>query len=132
MLRPLVPLDQDVTSGGDAKPDQADGATADYEFEPDPSTILDSLVPRYVEARTYAALLNAAASELAFKQRAMKSATDNAEELIKELSRVMNRARQDSITTEIMEIVGGAEALCGGASSPSHSEGEHQPAEQHA
>ena len=61
----------------------------------------------------YAALLNAAASEHAFRQRAMKSATDNAEELIKSLSRVMNRARQDSITTEIMEIVGGAEALAG-------------------
>jgi hypothetical protein len=59
------------------------------------------------------ALLNAAASEHAFRQRAMKSATDNAEELIKNLSRIMNRARQDSITTEIMEIVGGAEALGG-------------------
>jgi F-type H+-transporting ATPase subunit gamma len=62
----------------------------------------------------YAALLNAAASEHAFRQRAMKSATDNAEELIKSLSRIMNRARQDAITTEIMEIVGGAEALSGG------------------
>jgi F-type H+-transporting ATPase subunit gamma len=61
----------------------------------------------------YAALLNAAASEHAFRQRAMKSATDNAEELIKSLSRIMNRARQDAITTEIMEIVGGAEALSG-------------------
>jgi F-type H+-transporting ATPase subunit gamma len=59
----------------------------------------------------YAALLNAAASEHAFRQRAMKSATDNADELIKNLSIVMNRARQDSITTEIMEIVSGAEAL---------------------
>jgi F-type H+-transporting ATPase subunit gamma len=67
-----------------------------------------------VEARVYAALLNAAASEHAYRQRAMKSATDNAEELIKTLSRVMNRARQDSITTEIMEIVGGAEALGAG------------------
>ena len=67
-----------------------------------------------VEARVYAALLNAAASEHAFHQRAMKSATDNAEELNKSLSRVMNRARQDSITTEIMEIVGGAEALDSG------------------
>ncbi|MEI7547577.1 MAG: FoF1 ATP synthase subunit gamma, partial [Actinomycetota bacterium] len=66
-------------------------------------------------ARIYAALLNAAASEHAFRQRAMKSATDNAEELIKNLSRIMNRARQDSITTEIMEIVSGAEALSGGS-----------------
>jgi F-type H+-transporting ATPase subunit gamma len=67
-----------------------------------------------VEARVYAALLNAAASEHAFRQRAMKSATDNAEELIKNLSRIMNRARQDAITTEIMEIVGGAEAWSAG------------------
>ena len=72
---------------------------------------MPSLLPRYVEARVYAALLNAAASEHAFRQRAMKSATDNAEELIKSLSIEMNRARQDSITAEIMEIVGGAEAL---------------------
>jgi len=110
-LRPLVPLDNDTVVGGDAKPE---GASADYEFEPDPTTILDTLLPRYIEARIYAALLNAAASEYAAKQRAMKSATDNAEELIKNLARIMNRARQDSITTEIMEIVSGAEALGGG------------------
>ena len=66
----------------------------------------------------YAALLNAAASEHAFRQRAMKSATDNADELIKNLSITMNRARQDSITTEIMEIVGGAEALGSGKNKP--------------
>jgi F-type H+-transporting ATPase subunit gamma len=113
--RPLIPLDRETVSGGDAKAVDATGAPADYEFEPDPATILDTLLPRYVEARIYAALLNAAASEHAFRQRAMKSATDNAEELIKSLTRIMNRARQDSITTEIMEIVGGAEALSGGA-----------------
>lgn len=109
VLRPLVPLSSDTVAGGDGK--AGDGTAGDYDFEPDPETILDSLLPRYVEARVYAALLNAAASEHAFRQRAMKSATDNAEELIKSLSRIMNRARQDSITTEIMEIVGGAEAL---------------------
>lgn len=108
--RPLVPLDTEVTLGGDAKND----AGRDYEFEPTPELILTTLLPRYVEARVYAALLNAAASEHAFRQRAMKSATDNAEELIKNLSRIMNRARQDAITTEIMEIVGGAEALSSG------------------
>ena len=113
--RPLVPLDSEVVAGGDGKAPDAAGTPADYEFEPDPGTILDTLLPRYVEARIYAALLNAAASEHAFRQRAMKSATDNAEELIKNLSRIMNRARQDSITTEIMEIVGGAEALAGDA-----------------
>jgi F-type H+-transporting ATPase subunit gamma len=109
--RPLVPLTAETVAGGDGK---AGAGGGDYEFEPDPATILDNLLPRYVEARVYAALLNAAASEHAFRQRAMKSATDNAEELIKNLSRIMNRARQDSITTEIMEIVGGAEALGAG------------------
>jgi F-type H+-transporting ATPase subunit gamma len=119
--RPLVPLERDTVAGGDGRPGtagDAHGATdggpaADFEYEPDPTTILDSLLPKYIEARIYAALLNAAASEHAFRQRAMKSATDNADELIKNLSRIMNRARQDSITTEIMEIVSGAEALAG-------------------
>ena len=110
VLRPLVPLDTTTMVGGDGKAD----AGGDYEFEPDPTAILETLLPRYVEARIYAALLNAAASEYAYKQRAMKNATDNAEELIKNLARIMNRARQDSITTEIMEIVSGAEALGGG------------------
>jgi F-type H+-transporting ATPase subunit gamma len=116
--RPLVPLERDTVAGGDGRPAESansnsEGATADFEYEPDPTTILDSLLPKYIEARIYAALLNAAASEHAFRQRAMKSATDNADELIKNLSRIMNRARQDSITTEIMEIVSGAEALGG-------------------
>ena len=109
-----MPLSQDTVTGGDGKAGSDDGTGSDYEFEPDPVTILDTLLPRYVEARVYAALLNAAASEHAFRQRAMKSATDNAEELIKTLSITMNRARQASITTEIMEIVGGAEALGSG------------------
>ena len=113
VLRPLVPLSGDTVAGGDGKSGSDDGTGADFEFEPDPLEILDALLPRYVEARIYAALLNAAASEHAFRQRAMKSATDNAEELIKNLSIVMNRARQASITAEIMEIVGGAAALEG-------------------
>src|SRR5262245_62692649 len=90
---------------------QREGPAADYEFEPGAQEILDRLLPRYAEARLYAALLEGSASFFAAQQRAMKSATDNAEELITKLSRVMNRARQDAITTEIMEIVGGAEAL---------------------
>jgi F-type H+-transporting ATPase subunit gamma len=79
---------------------------------------LNELLPRYVEARIYSALLDAAASEHAARQRAMKSATDNAQELIVSLTRVMNRARQDAITSEIMEIVGGAEALTQDKGSP--------------
>jgi F-type H+-transporting ATPase subunit gamma len=114
VLRPLVPLSTATVAGGDGRAGSSDGPGSDYEFEPDPTTILDTLLPRYVEARVYAALLNAAASEHAFRQRAMKSATDNAEELIRTLSITMNRARQASITTEIMEIVGGAEALGSG------------------
>jgi F-type H+-transporting ATPase subunit gamma len=90
------------------------GPSADYEFEPGPGEILDRLLPRYAEAKLYAALLEGSASFFAAQQRAMKSATDNAEELITKLSRIMNRARQDAITTEIMEIVGGAEALRSG------------------
>src|SRR5919198_5233303 len=84
---------------------------AEYLFEPEPEDILDHLLPQYVIARVYAGLLESAASENAARRRAMKAATDNAEELIKVLTRQANRARQDEITTEIMEIVGGAEAL---------------------
>ena len=69
------------------------------------------MLPRYAEARLYAALLEGSASEHAARQRAMKAATDNAEDLKTNLTRIMNRARQDSITTEIMESVSGAEAM---------------------
>ena len=82
-----------------------------YEFEPNASDVLDSLLPRYVQSRIYFALLQAAASELAARQRAMKSATDNAEELIKKYTRIANQARQAGITQEISEIVGGVNAL---------------------
>ncbi len=88
-------------------------ALAQFEFEPSPGGVLESLLPRYMESRLYSALLEAAASEHANRQRAMKAATDNAEDLIIKLSREMNQARQASITTEIMEIVSGAEALGG-------------------
>jgi F-type H+-transporting ATPase subunit gamma len=107
-LARYMPLDTSDITGDDT---ESSGPTADYEFEPAPAAILERLLPRYAEARLYAALLDAAASEHAARQRAMKSATENAEEMIVKLSRVMNRARQDAITTEIMEIVGGAEAL---------------------
>jgi F-type H+-transporting ATPase subunit gamma len=82
-----------------------------YEFEPSAAEVLDGLLPRYVQSRIYFALLQAAASELAARQRAMKSATDNAEELIKKYTRIANQARQAGITQEISEIVGGVNAL---------------------
>ncbi|MBV8160024.1 MAG: ATP synthase F1 subunit gamma, partial [Acidimicrobiia bacterium] len=105
--RRLLPLD----TGAIAERRDDEGPRAAYEFEPEPSEILERLLPRYVEARVFAALLEAAASEQAARQRAMKAATDNAEDLIKNLSVVANKLRQAGITTEIMEIVGGAEAL---------------------
>jgi F-type H+-transporting ATPase subunit gamma len=81
------------------------------EFEPDPEKLLADLAPRAVESEIFSALLEATASFFTAQQRAMAAASDNADELIRTLSRIMNRARQDAITTEIMEIVGGAEAL---------------------
>jgi F-type H+-transporting ATPase subunit gamma len=86
-----------------------------YGFEPGPDEVLDALLPRYIESRLYACLLSAAASELASRQRAMKSATDNAEELLRMYRRLANAARQADITQEISEIVGGADALAAGA-----------------
>jgi F-type H+-transporting ATPase subunit gamma len=84
-----------------------------YSFEPDATTLFDVLLPRYLATRVYAALLESAASELASRQRAMKSATDNADDLIKALTLEANRERQAQITQEISEIVGGANALAG-------------------
>lgn len=103
--RQLLPLPE--PAGDDQRP-----ATGGYtEFEPESPELLVELVPRYVEAAVFGALLEASASEHTARQRAMAAATDNADDLVKSLTRVMNRARQDAITTEIMEIVGGAEAL---------------------
>lgn len=82
-----------------------------FEFEPNPHDVLDALLPRYIASRLYSCLLEAAASELASRQRAMKSAGDNADELIKKYTRLMNNARQAAITQELSEIVGGADAL---------------------
>ncbi len=83
----------------------------EYWFEPDPETVLDSLLPLYVRSRIWFYLLQSAASQLASQQRAMKSATDNAQQLIERLTREANQARQAEITQEISEIVGGASAL---------------------
>jgi F-type H+-transporting ATPase subunit gamma len=87
------------------------GVPTSYEFEPSAEALLDALLPKYVTTRIYAAMLEAAASESASRRRAMKSASDNAEELAKNLSRQANQARQAEITQEISEIVGGADAL---------------------
>jgi F-type H+-transporting ATPase subunit gamma len=90
---------------------EGEGPAVSYEFEPSPGEILDRLLPRYVEAVIFNMLLEASASEHSARRRAMKAATDNAEELIKNLTVQANRARQAEITTAITEIVGGAEAL---------------------
>ena len=91
----------------------AGGAMPIYEFEPSEPDVLNALLPWYVESRLFHALLDSAASEIAARRRAMKSATDNAHELIEQLSREANKARQAEITQEISEIVGGANALAG-------------------
>jgi len=103
----LLPLE--VVEGTEAP--EKDDLLPLYEFEPSPSDVLDSLLPRYVQSRIFFALLQAAASELAARQKAMKAATDNADELIKKYKRIANQARQAGITQEISEIVGGVNAL---------------------
>jgi F-type H+-transporting ATPase subunit gamma len=99
--------EKDPTHGAD----ESSGVPTSYEFEPSAEGLLDALLPKYVTTRIYAAMLEAAASESASRRRAMKSASDNAEELAKNLSRQANQARQAEITQEISEIVGGADAL---------------------
>ena len=103
----LLPLE--IIEGEEA-PDASEALPL-YEFEPSPESVLDGLLPQYVQSRIFFALLQAAASELAARQKAMKSATDNAEELIKKYTRIANQARQAGITQEISEIVGGVNAL---------------------
>jgi len=114
-LLPMPEVTDEAADGeasGDASGESGSRQLRGYtEFEPDPEQLLAVLAPRAVEAEIFSALLEGAASFFTAQQRAMAAATDNADELIRTLSRIMNRARQDSITTEIMEIVGGAEAL---------------------
>jgi F-type H+-transporting ATPase subunit gamma len=109
-LLPLALDDKELQEAGGEQPAKGE-PRSQYEFEPSPEGVLDALLPRYVESRIYNALLQAAASEHAARRRAMKSATDNAEDLIKSLTRLANAARQADITQEISEIVGGASAL---------------------
>ncbi|MGH2740761.1 MAG: F0F1 ATP synthase subunit gamma [Actinomycetota bacterium] len=109
-LRPIdkrfLPVAAEEMTGDEEKE-----LSADYIFEPEPEALLDALLPRYVTAKIFHAMLESAASEHASRRRAMKAATENAEDLIRTLTRVANQARQAEITTELMEIVGGAEAL---------------------
>jgi len=107
---PLLPIDPPKSEGDDA----ASAGAVGYTYEPSAEAILGRLLPRYVEAVTFGILLDASASEHAARRRAMKAATENAEELTKLLTRQANQARQAEITTEISEIVGGAEALTRG------------------
>jgi F-type H+-transporting ATPase subunit gamma len=108
----LLPLDPDDVPDA-SENEEPVGSSGLIEFEPEGAGVLDALLPRYLTARVFAAMLDAAASEQAARRRAMKSATDNADDLIKQLTRDANSARQAEITQEIMEIVGGAEALAG-------------------
>jgi F-type H+-transporting ATPase subunit gamma len=110
--RQLLPLPDPAAAEGDAEGAEAPSGPSGYtEFEPEVEALLAQLAPQAVESEIFTALLEGATSFFTAQQRAMAAASDNADELIRTLSRVMNRARQDAITTEIMEIVGGAEAL---------------------
>jgi F-type H+-transporting ATPase subunit gamma len=106
VVRRLLPLEIHETPG-----EPPGGPLPIYEFEPSPEIVLNALLPWYVESRIFQALLDSAAAEIAARRRAMKSATDNANELIDQLTREANKARQAEITQEISEIVGGANAL---------------------
>jgi F-type H+-transporting ATPase subunit gamma len=109
----LLPAPREELTDDDTE--SAEGPSAQYVFEPEPEEILSVLLPRYIEGTIYQAMLESAASEHAARRRAMKAATDNADELIENLTRDYNQARQAEITSEIMEIVGGAEALSAAA-----------------
>ena len=108
-VRRLLPLE--VVEGEQVQGSDLEHAEPLYLFEPDPETVLDALLPLYIRSRIWFYLLQSAASQLASQQKAMKSATDNAQQLIERLTREANAARQSEITQEISEIVGGASAL---------------------
>jgi F-type H+-transporting ATPase subunit gamma len=109
--RRMAPMEVEYADEDAASEESSSEVKALYEFEPDAETLFDALLPKYIGARLFAALLESAASESANRQRAMKAATDNANELIRTLTLESNQARQAQITQEISEIVGGADAL---------------------
>lgn len=118
-LLPVVPVieEEEMHLPESATAANTDEVKPDYEFEPDADTLMDALLPQYVSRTLFAMFLEASASESAARRNAMKSATDNATALVKDLSRVANQARQAQITQEITEIVGGAGALSDSAES---------------
>jgi F-type H+-transporting ATPase subunit gamma len=109
--RRMAPMEVEYTEEDGANESSSGEIKALYEFEPDADTLFDALLPKYIGARLFSAMLESAASESANRQRAMKAATDNANELIRTLTLESNQARQAQITQEISEIVGGADAL---------------------
>ncbi len=115
LVSPVKDSVEAADESGDGDDDGGDGGSADkdtaYEFEPAPDRLIAALLPRYISARIFSALLQSAASESAARRRAMKSASDNATDLIRTYTRMANQARQAEITQEISEIVGGADAL---------------------
>ena len=108
-VRRLLPLEVVEAEGGETA--ASSSVNPLYEFEPDPETVLDRLLPVYVESRLFNAMLESAAAKQAATQKAMKSASDNADNLIRDYTRLANNARQSEITQQISEIVGGADAL---------------------
>jgi F-type H+-transporting ATPase subunit gamma len=110
-LLPIRPLDLGVTAISEHHGPRSQENTVEYVYEPDPRTILDTVLPRFTELQIYQALLEALASEHSARMVAMRNATENAKELLDDLTLTYNRARQESITKEMLDIVGGAEAL---------------------
>lgn len=110
VARRIAPLEVEYAEAGEEQP-KREVLTAPYSFEPSPEALLSALLPKYINTRLYAALLESAASQLAAQRNAMKSASDNASDLVHTYTRLANQARQAQITQEISEIVGGVDAL---------------------
>jgi F-type H+-transporting ATPase subunit gamma len=110
-LLPLLPLDLGVTAVSEHRGEREPATTTEYIYEPDPHTILDTVLPRFTELQVYQALLESLASEHSARMVAMRNATENAMDLLDDLTLTYNRARQEAITKEMLDIAGGAEAL---------------------
>ncbi|MFC2023303.1 F0F1 ATP synthase subunit gamma, partial [Chloroflexota bacterium] len=110
-LLPIRPLDDSVSPVSEHRGSGPQVAAGEYIYEPDPYTILSTVLPRFVELQVYQAILESLASEHSARMVAMRNATENANELLDDLTLTYNRARQEAITTEMLDIVGGAEAL---------------------